>query len=143
MNYIKYSSFHYKTGFIAGFPGGSVVKNPPANVGNTGSNPGLGRSPGEGNGNPLQYSSMGNPMGRGAWQARVHGVPKNQTQFSDSTTTKPIKSQERSTYLFSIWYPTLYLYLCFSSVLKTLLPLSPQILIAYLPFDIIFFWDSN
>ena len=60
MNYIKYSSFHYKTGFILGFPGGSVVKNPPANAGNTGSNPGLGRSPGEGNGNPLQYSSMGN-----------------------------------------------------------------------------------
>ena len=44
MNYIKYSSFHYKTGFILGFPGGSVVKNPPANIGKTGSNPGFGRS---------------------------------------------------------------------------------------------------
>ena len=56
-----------------GFPGGSVVKkNPPASAGATGdagSNPGLGRSPGEGNGNPLQYSCLGNPMDRGAWWA--------------------------------------------------------------------------
>jgi len=53
-----------------------VVKNPPTNAGDTGSIPGLGRSPGEGNGNPLQYSSLGNPMGRGAWWAIVHGVTK-------------------------------------------------------------------
>ena len=46
-----------------GFPGGSVVKKPPANAGDLGSIPGLGRSPGEGNGNPLQYSCLGNPMG--------------------------------------------------------------------------------
>ena len=59
-----------------GFPGGSVVKNPPTNAGDTGSIPGLGRSPGEGNGNPLQYSFLGNPMGRGAWWAIVHGVTK-------------------------------------------------------------------
>ena len=59
-----------------GFPGGSVVKNPPANAGDTGSIPGLGRSPGEGNGNPLQYSYLGNSMDRGAWQATVHGVTK-------------------------------------------------------------------
>ena len=49
-----------------GFPGGSVVKNPPANAGNGGSNPGLGRCSGEGNGNPLQYSCLGNPMDRRA-----------------------------------------------------------------------------
>ena len=49
-----------------GFPGGSVVKNPPANVGDVGSIPGLGRSPREGNGNPLQYSCLENSMGRGA-----------------------------------------------------------------------------
>ena len=52
-----------------GFPGGSVVKNLPANAGDSGdagSNPGLGRSPGGGNGNPLQYSCLGNPMDRGA-----------------------------------------------------------------------------
>ena len=54
--------------------GGSVVKNPPVNAGNTGSIPGLGRSPGEGNGNPLQYSCLKNPVDRGAWQATVHGV---------------------------------------------------------------------
>ena len=59
-----------------GFPGGSVVKNPPANAGDTSSIPGSGRSPGGGNGNPLQYSCLGNPMDRIAWQARVHGVTK-------------------------------------------------------------------
>ena len=54
-----------------------VVKNPPANAGdkrNVGSIPGLGRFPGGGNSNPLQYSCLGNPMDRGAWQAAVHGV---------------------------------------------------------------------
>ena len=50
-----------------GFPGGSVVKNPPANAGDTGLIPGSGRSSGEGNGNPLQYSCLDNPMDRGAW----------------------------------------------------------------------------
>ena len=59
-----------------GFPGDSVVKNPPANVGDTGSIPGMGRSPGEGNGNPLGYSCLGNPMDKGAWQAAVQGVAK-------------------------------------------------------------------
>ena len=54
------------------FPGGSVVKNPPANSGDAGSVPGLGKSPGEGNGNPLQYSCLENPMNRGAWWATVH-----------------------------------------------------------------------
>ena len=60
-----------------GFPGGSVVKNLPANVGDTTSIPGWGRSPGEGNGNPLPYSCLGSPMDRGAWQATVHGVGHN------------------------------------------------------------------
>ena len=58
------------------FPGDSVVKNLPANVGNLGLIPGSGRSPGEGNGNPLQYSCLGNPMDRGAWRAIGHGVAK-------------------------------------------------------------------
>ena len=53
-----------------------MVKNLPANAGGVGSIPGLGRSPGEGNGNPLQYSCLGNPMDRGAWWAIVHGVAK-------------------------------------------------------------------
>ena len=65
-----------------GFPGGSVVKNS-ANPGDVGSIPGLGRSPGEGDGNPLQYSCLGNPVNRGAWRATVHGVPKSQRWVSD------------------------------------------------------------
>ena len=60
-----------------------MVKNLPANVADTGSIPGLGRSPGEGNGNPLQYSCLGNPIDRGAWWAMDHGVAKSQTRLSD------------------------------------------------------------
>ena len=63
-----------------------MVKNPPANAGDVrdaGSMPGLGRSPGGGHGNPLQYSCLENPMDRGAWWATVHGVAKSQTQLSD------------------------------------------------------------
>ena len=59
-----------------GFPGGSVVKNPPVNVGDAGSIPASGRSPGEGNDNPLQYSCLENSMDRGAWQATEHGFAK-------------------------------------------------------------------
>ena len=65
-----------------GFPGGTVVKNPPANAGDagdTGSIPGLGRSPEGGHGNPLQYSCLGNSMDRGAWWAAVHGIAENWT----------------------------------------------------------------
>ena len=58
------------------FPSGSVVKNPPVMQEMQGSIPGSGRSPGEGNDNPLQYSSLENPMDREAWQATVHGVTK-------------------------------------------------------------------
>ena len=63
-----------------GFPCGSAVKNPLANAGDTGSILGLGRSPKEENGNPLQYSCLENPEDRGAWQATVHVVAKKQTQ---------------------------------------------------------------
>ena len=96
---------------LCSFPGGAVVKNPPANAGDAwvrkirwirrifpggsggkesvcnagdlGSVPGSGRSPGEENGNPLQYSCLGNHMDRGACWATVHGVTKSQTQLSD------------------------------------------------------------
>ena len=61
-----------------GFPGGSEVKNLPANAGDTGFIPGLGRSPGEGNSNPLQGSCLENPMSREAWSATAHGVAKSQ-----------------------------------------------------------------
>ena len=66
-----------------GFPGSSVVKNLPANAGNVALIPGLGRSPGEGNGNPSQYPCLENPMDRGAWGATVHGVAKSCTQLSN------------------------------------------------------------
>ena len=62
-----------------------MVKNPPANAGDAGPIPGLRRSPGEGNGNPFQYSCLENPMDRGGWQATVHGVAR----VRDDLATKP------------------------------------------------------
>ena len=79
---------------VGGFPSGSAVKNSPADAGNLGSIPGCGRCPGEGNGNPLQYSCLENPMNRGAWQDRgtwratVHGVAK------ESDTTKQLDNNK-------------------------------------------------
>ena len=70
-----------------GFPGGSEVKGSACNAEDLGSIPGSGRSPGEGNGNPLQDSCLENPMDGGAWWATVHGVAKNWTQLSDFTFT--------------------------------------------------------
>ena len=73
---------------VGGFPDGSVLKNLPANMedaGDTGSIPGLGRSPGEGNGNTLQFSCLENPKDKGAWQATVYGVSKSWTQLSMHT----------------------------------------------------------
>ena len=66
-----------------GFPGGSDGKESVCNAGDTGSIPGWGISPGEGNGNPLQYAWMENPMDRGAWLAAVHGITKSWTQLSN------------------------------------------------------------
>ena len=68
-----------------GFPGGSEVKASASNAGDPGSIPGSGRSPGEGNGNPLQYSCLENPMDGEAQQATVHRVAKSRTRLSDST----------------------------------------------------------
>ena len=65
------------------FPGDSVMKNPPASAGDKGLIFRLGRSSGEGNGNLLWYSCLGNPRDRGAWWATVHGVTKSQTQLGD------------------------------------------------------------
>ena len=65
-----------------GFPSGSDGKESTCNVGDLGVIPRSGRSPGEGNGNPLQYSCLENPMDRGVWRATVHGVTKNQTRPS-------------------------------------------------------------
>ena len=68
-----------------GFPHSLVGKESACNMGDPGSIPGLGRSPGEGNGNPLQYSCLENPMDRGSWQATVHGVSRG----GHSSATKP------------------------------------------------------
>ena len=65
-----------------GFLGGSVVKNPPIYAGDTGSIPGLGRSPGEGNSNPPPYSCLENPTDRGAWWDIAHGVTKIWTRLT-------------------------------------------------------------
>ena len=64
---------------MLGFPGGSDGKESSCNAGDLASIPGLGRSPGEGNGYPLQYSGLENSTDRGAWKATVHGVAKSQT----------------------------------------------------------------
>ena len=68
---------------IQGFPGGSDGKEPACSAGDLGSIPGSGRCPREGNGNPLQYSCLENPMDREAWQTTVHGITKSQTRLSD------------------------------------------------------------
>ena len=73
-----------------GFPGGAVVKNQPANAGDTGSIPGSGRYPGEGNGSPLQYSCLKNLMGRGVWQATIHGIKR----IGDDLATKSFPKEE-------------------------------------------------
>jgi len=74
--------FLFGTSLFYGFPGGSEVKASARNVGDLGSIPGSERSPGEGNGNPLQYSCLENPMDGGIWWATVHGVTKSRTRLS-------------------------------------------------------------
>ena len=75
--------------FSGGSPGGAVVKNQPTSTGDVGLIPRWGRSPGGGDDNPLQYSCLGSPMDRGAWQAVVHGVIE-----SDTTETHSDEMQE-------------------------------------------------
>ena len=77
LDYLKGSNI------IRGFPGGSDGKASACKVGDQGSIPRSGRSPGVGDGNPLQYSCLGNPTDRGAWWASVHGAAKSRTRLSD------------------------------------------------------------
>ena len=83
--------FIYMQGILnMGFPGGTLLKNPPANAGDTGDAgliPGSGRSPGVGKSNPLHNPCLENSMNRGAWQAMIHGVAKCQPQLSTYTHT--------------------------------------------------------
>ena len=71
-----------------------MVKNPPANAGDVGLIPGSGRSPGEGNGNPLQHSCLRNSMDRGAWWATVHGVTKSRARLSNWTAAAAAESRQ-------------------------------------------------
>ena len=90
-----------------GFPGGSEGKVSACNAGDTGLIPGLGRSPGEGNGNPLQYSCLKNPMDREAWWATVHGVAKSGTRLSDFTITvykNLFEGLRKGMILFDLYY---------------------------------------
>ena len=80
---------------VLGFPGGLEVKASASSAGDLGSIPGSGRSPGEGNGNPLQYSCLENPVDRGAWWATVHGVAKSWTRLSDFTFFSFLSSQSK------------------------------------------------
>ena len=70
--------------------------------GDVGLIPGSGRSPGEGNGNPLQYSCLGNPRDRGAWQATVHGVTQSQTQLSMHAFTKELQANVTTTFCWLV-----------------------------------------
>ena len=85
LDYICMHSFFYPYTFDLGFPGGSEAKASACNAGDLASIPGPGRFPGEGNGSPLQYSCLENPMDGGAWWATVHGVAESQTRLSDLT----------------------------------------------------------
>ena len=75
--------------FPGGFPSGSESKESACSAGDLNSIPWLGRSPGKGNGNPLQYSCLENPMDRGAWQATAHGVAKSHNWATNTHTTSP------------------------------------------------------
>ena len=81
-----------------GFPSGSAVKNTPASAGHVGLIPGLGRSPGEGNGNPLQYSCLESHMDRGTWQSIVCGS-QSRIRLSNYTTGGPVSCPETSCFL--------------------------------------------
>ena len=86
-----------------GFPGGAVAKNLPANAGATGYAgliPVWGRSPGEGNGNPLEYPCLENSMDRGIWLATVHGVAKSRTRLSNFTIYYLSKDLGQNTFHF-------------------------------------------
>ena len=89
------------------FPGGWAVTNPPVNAGDAGSTPGLGRSSGEGNGNPLQYFCLGNSMGKGNWWAAVHGVAKELDmtyQLNNDDWTIHLKIIQMLSFMWCVFY---------------------------------------
>ena len=92
-----------------GFPGGSEGKASHCNAGDLGSIPGSGRPPGEGNGNPLQYFCLENPIDRGAWWATVHGIAKSRTRLSNFTFSTSFLSIHKS---IKYTYLCMYKHLC-------------------------------
>ena len=96
--------FFLPTVLVSGFPDVSADKESPCNTWDTGSIPGLGGSPGGGHGNPLQYSCLENPMDRGAWQARVHGVAEE----SDMTEHTHCTSEGRPDHVTSKYATLVY-----------------------------------
>ena len=93
-----------------GFSGGSEVKASACNAGDLGLIPGSGRSPGEGNGNPLQYSCLENPMDGGAWWATVHWVAKSQILLSNLTNLT-VKKDHESTHKNDLFFSFIMNYL--------------------------------
>ena len=83
VSFLGFTFFLHLTLYSLGFPGSLDGKAPAYSAGDPGLVPGSERSPGGGNGNPLQYSCLENPMDQGAWCATVHGVTKSRTQLSD------------------------------------------------------------
>ena len=81
--YSEKFNLSFKEAWLLPSAGGSYSKESAHNAGDPGLIPGWGRSPGEGNGNPLQYSCLKNPMGRGSWWATVHEVAQSWTRLSD------------------------------------------------------------
>ena len=113
------------------FPGGSDSKASVYNAGDLGLIPGSGRSPGEGNGNPLQYYCLENPKDRGAWQATVHGVTKSWTRLSNFTSLVhfhlSLPSIKKIKNAFQSWqHPLLISAFTFLGALLRLVPESPQ-----------------
>ena len=102
------------------FPGGSVVKNLPVNAGDTGLIPGLGKSPGGGNGNPLKYSCLENLRDGGAWRAAVYGVAQSQTQLKwlSSSSSSTSMKQEGDLTMLSLWVQHCFNYFCAFMTLK-------------------------
>ena len=91
-NFIEIKMYIFR--MYQGFSGGSMVKNLPANVEDVGLIPGSGRSPREGNGNPLHYSCLENSMDRGAWWSTVHGVTKTGTRLSNWTHIQSVQTND-------------------------------------------------